>query len=210
MKRTPNHPVLAGTALAALAITVLAIAGPLSPPGGPVASTSPSLADLEAALATSTAGPADTSSTPGSALDGKPLSVPDAVRVFAELQVGGVTTGFWHVSDLGRTTEIVEYRDGQEPMNAIPLPGANALPAVSLIRPLSSDLSANDWYTLVESGDIVAARQDAELCVFDESGVLIAKWSLRQAWPWSLDVRCDGGACAEQLTIIMEHLIRVQ
>jgi phage tail-like protein len=209
MKRAPNHPVLVGSAVAALAITVFAIAGPLSPPAGPVASTSPSLADLELAVATSTAGPADTSSTPGSATDGKPLSLGDSPQVTVVLEVNGLLTGFWHVSDLARSIEVIEYRDGADPGNAVALPGNNYLPGLTLIRPLSEDKSAFEWFNMVVQGDIASARQDATLLMFSADGTLLAEWSLTQAWPTACDVRCDSDACAEQLTITMDNLVRL-
>jgi phage tail-like protein len=114
------------------------------------------------------------------------------------------------VSDLSRSIDVVEYREGTEHETTLALPGATLLSQITLIRPVSDDLSAYDWFDLVATGDIATARVDANLLVFDEAGNVLAEWALTGAWPSALDVRVDGARAAEQVTITVDRLRRIR
>jgi phage tail-like protein len=186
---------------------VFAIAGPLNPPAGPVASTSPSLADIQAAIA-GAQNARDTASTPGSATDGRPWPAPGEMRV--AFKDGVPVDGFWTIADLAGEVEIIEFRLGGEENVILPLPGDIPPPAATLIRPISADLSASDWFQQIVAGNVAGARTDATLILYDAGGQEVAQWRLFQAWPNAYDTRIEGGAASEQLTIVMEGLARLQ
>jgi len=187
---------------------VVAFAGPLHPSSGSVSATSPSLADIHAAVtAGSGSAAADTASTPGSATDGRPWPATGEMRV--AFDNGVPLSGLWTIADLAGSIEVIEFREGTEG-GIIPLPGDTQLPAVTLIRPLSADLSASGWFEQVVAGDIAGARANATLILFDSKDEPIAQWKLLDCWPHAYDTRVEGGAASEQITITMEGLLRVQ
>lgn len=193
--------VIAGAALTG----VLAVAGPLSPPPGPVAPTAPSLADIQAMLAVP--GAPDTASAPGSAIDGRPWPAPGAMRVgFVD---DAPVAGLWTIADIAGSVEVIEFRDGAGGAS-IPLAGFTKLPAVTLIRPLSPDLSAANWFETVAAGDLASARTSATLVFYTQAGEPVAQWLLTECWPHAYDIRIDGLEAAEQVTITMEALQRIR
>ncbi|MFG0273791.1 MAG: phage tail protein [Phycisphaerales bacterium] len=181
---------------------VFAVAGPLNPPGPP-ASTSPSLADIQASIAG--AGAPDTAFTPGSATDGRPWPAAGPMRVVFEDE--NPVTGAWAIADLATSVEVLEYRDGSSPA-VLPLPGNTLLPAVTLIRPLGSDLSAWAWHESVLLGDMAAARKSCSLVMYDAENRPVARFYLENAWPSAYDTRMQNDVAMEQITITLEALRR--
>jgi hypothetical protein len=201
----------AGLSLAAF----WASAGPLAPPAGPVSSTSPSLASLEAsinAISSASAGPADTSTLPGDATDGRPLMVPGGQSGMTyRVEVAGQADGFWDVVEFSESIEVVEQtiinQQGQQV--TIPVPGRTALPRVLLVRDFEANPAISDWWDLVKSGNVVSARTSASIVLLDDQGFEIARWNIYDCWPSAYDHRAIDGQWSEQLMIVGEFIERV-
>ncbi|MHC4976512.1 MAG: phage tail protein [Planctomycetota bacterium] len=212
-----SHRFGAGVAaVAALGICFWAVAGPLTPPAGPVADTSPSLADLDAsisALAGAGAGPADTATTPGDSTDGRPLMTPAGFTgLIYELEIAGFgTTSTWEVVEFGESVSIIEVTvvgpGGLEVTT--PVPGRRAIPQIVLVRDLSQDPTVHNWWGLVRNGNVAGARTTAALIIYDGALTEIARWNLYNCWPSSYEYRAIDGRMAEQLVIVGEDLERV-
>ena len=124
------------------------VAGPLTPPPGPVADTSPSLADLQTQIASASGSGdladalyADTSSSPGSAADGKPLPFDTSLsRTRILLAVQGLGAFNFTIPDYARSVERVPFTSGQGA--TINISGGPSYD-VTLIRPLPTDDERN-------------------------------------------------------------------
>jgi hypothetical protein len=189
-------------------------AGPLTPPAGPVSSTSPSLSSLETSI-NALAGadtPADTSTTPGDAFDGRPLMIAEGQTGLAfVLEIAGFGSSYWYFAEFGESVNVVlqQVVNQQGQQLTVPVAGGRALPQVMLVRDLTTDPVINSWWDLVKDGNVAAARTSASLIVFDNRLNEIARWNLYNCWPAALDHRAIDGQMAEQIRIVGEQIERV-
>jgi phage tail-like protein len=133
------------------------------------------------------------------------------------LDVQGTLTGFFtEVSGLGSETEIVEHKitdpSGRDLVQKIP--GRTKYTDITLKRGVTAMMDIWTWRKMVESGDIVGARKNATITMFDQSLNAVAKWNLENAWPTKVSgpsISAEGSTVTiEEVSITFEMMEREQ
>jgi phage tail-like protein len=98
---------------------------------------------------------------------------------------GRVVAGVSRVSGLKRTTEVVEYRDGNDPGTTQKLPGRTQHDAITLERGISHDSDFESWANLVvgDGAPALAFRKEVRIEVYDEAGRLALAYNVHRCWP---------------------------
>ena len=131
------------------------------------------------------------------------------------LDVQGVLSGYFtEVSGLGSETEVVEHKvtdqKGRDLIQKIP--GRLKFTDVTLKRGVTKDMQIWKWRKSVEDGDIVGARKNATITVYDQSLAAVAKWNLTNAWPSKVSgpsLSSDGSSVGvEELSVVFEFMVR--
>ena len=84
-----------------------------------------------------------------------------------KLEIEGITVaGFSEVTGLNQESNVIDYREGQEPITPRKLPGLNKFGNITLKRGISPDLSVYNWRKTVTDGDI--ERRNASIVLHNE------------------------------------------
>lgn len=132
-----------------------------------------------------------TQQTAASAAD---ASAHDPYRGFKfRVLIGTERVGFQSVSGLSEETEVVEYREGTDPVTARKLPGLTSYPNIVLSRGLSKSRVLQDWRAQVGAhngfADGVAPpgfRRTVTIQLFDKGNPFdkpVKEWEVYDAWP---------------------------
>jgi len=99
-----------------------------------------------------------------------------------KLEIEGITfAGFSEVTGLNQESNVIDYREGQEPITPRKLPGLNKFGNITLKRGISPDLSVYNWRKTVTDGDI--ERRNASIVLHNEKHEEVVRWNLVNAWP---------------------------
>lgn len=99
-----------------------------------------------------------------------------------KLEIEGITVaGFSEVTGLNQESNVIDYREGQEPITPRKLPGLNKFGNITLKRGISPDLSVYNWRKTVTDGDI--ERRNASIVLHNEKHEEVVRWNLVNAWP---------------------------
>ena len=99
-----------------------------------------------------------------------------------KLEIEGITVaGFSEVTGLNQESNVIDYREGQEPITPRKLPGLNKFGNITLKRGISTDLSVYNWRKTVTDGDI--ERRNASIVLQNEKHDEVVRWNLVNAWP---------------------------
>jgi len=99
-----------------------------------------------------------------------------------KLEIEGLTVaGFSEVTGLNQESNVIDYREGQEPITPRKLPGLNKFGNITLKRGISPDLSVYNWRKTVTDGDI--ERRNASVVLHNEKHEEVVRWNLVNAWP---------------------------
>jgi phage tail-like protein len=85
------------------------------------------------------------------------------------------------VTGLNQESNVIDYREGQEPITPRKLPGLNKWGNITLKRGISPDLSVYNWRKTVTDGDI--ERRNASIVLHNEKHEEVVRWNLVNAWP---------------------------
>jgi phage tail-like protein len=133
------------------------------------------------------------------------------------LDAGGKVQGFFtEISGLGSETEVVEHKvvdpSGRDLVQKIP--GRLKFTDVTLKRGVTKTVDMWDWRKKVEDGDIVGARTNASITMFDQSLTPVASWELINVWPSKISgpqMQSDSTAYGiEEMTLVFEDMKRVK
>lgn len=159
---------------------------------------------------------------------------PDVLRNYKfEVEITGVATvtftnpmGFSTVSGLSEEVEVIEYREGNRASYPIKIPGQTSVGDVTFERGVTSGadgIALSDWFKSVKSimdvgeDTTPGVRATVKIRVKDESATEgasgnAAEWTLREAWPMSLEIGdLDAGASdvlIETMVIVAETMVR--
>ena len=98
-----------------------------------------------------------------------------------KLEIEGITVaGFSEVTGLNQESNVIDYREGQEPITPRKLPGLNKFGNITLKRGISPDLSVYNWRKTVSDGDI--ERRNASIVLHNEKHEEVVRWNLVNAW----------------------------
>jgi phage tail-like protein len=81
------------------------------------------------------------------------------------------------------TTDVVEYRDGNEPAHVRVLSGLTRFGNVILRRGMTTSLDLVQWHQQVVAGSPSAARKQVAVVIEDETGADVARFVVTNAWP---------------------------
>jgi phage tail-like protein len=112
-----------------------------------------------------------------------PASRRDPFKSYSFLvEIDGIASAaFKSVSGLGAEAEVVEYREGSDPVSSSrKLPGRVGYPNVTLRRGLTTSRDLWDWWQTVVDGNV--QRRNVVIALLDNSGTPILRWLLRNAW----------------------------
>ncbi|MFL6332169.1 MAG: phage tail protein [Pyrinomonadaceae bacterium] len=99
-----------------------------------------------------------------------------------KLEIEGITVaGFSEVTGLNQESNVIDYREGQEPITPRKLPGLNKFGNITMKRGISPDLSVYNWRKTVTDGDI--ERRNASIVLHNEKHEEVVRWNLVNAWP---------------------------
>ncbi len=201
------RPFVVGLSAAVLAGAAYVVAGPLTPPPGPIAETDPSLADLAGLIQATGGDPlafADTSSTPGSSTDGRPVSLGGLGAFSVRLSLDGLPAQDFAIADIGRVLQVIDQgTPGGEPL----LTPGQAAYEVTLIRPLTSDLSYDALFDAFTAG--TATALDGTIVFRDDQGTPVAEFGIKSCILSAIDVRNVGGEAVEQVQLICTEIQRI-
>ncbi|MDX1616124.1 MAG: phage tail protein [Candidatus Promineifilaceae bacterium] len=145
------------------------------------------------------------------ALEGDPL-----VSAYFAIDLAGGASGFFtEVSGLGSETEIVEMKIMGENNTEIvrKIPGRLKWGDITLKRGITTNMDMWDWRKMVEDGDVVGARKNGSIMMFDQEGTEVARWNFEKGWPSKISgpsPKSDGNEIAiEELTLVHEFIERV-
>lgn len=132
-----------------------------------------------------------------------------------KLDVQGAIKGYFtEVSGIGSETEIIESKvvndSGVEVVMKVP--GRLKWGDITLKRGITSSLDIWDWRKQVEQGDVMGARKNGTITMYDQSLSPVAEWYFENAWPSKVSgptPKSDSNEVGvEELTIVHEYIVR--
>ena len=130
------------------------------------------------------------------------------------LTVDDVTGYFTEVSGIGSENAVVTHKVVTPEAKEVTLqiPGRIEWGEITFKRGLTTDFSFWVWRELVITGDIVTARRDVTIEMFDRNYNSVVTWTCTNAWPSKLSgpsIASDSNDfTVEELTIVHEGLTR--
>jgi phage tail-like protein len=99
------------------------------------------------------------------------------------VQWGGTRTGFSEVSGLSIETDVIDYREGNSPVqNTVKIPGIRKFTNIVLKRGIvAGDSDFFAWASTVQQGQV--ERRDVVISLLNESHQPLMTWKVRSAWP---------------------------
>jgi phage tail-like protein len=98
------------------------------------------------------------------------------------VEIDGIASAaFKSVSGLGGEAEVIEYREGSDPLSSSrKLVGRVRYPNVTLKRGLTTSHDLWDWWQTVVNGPV--ERRNVAIVLLDDSRTPVLRWLLRNAW----------------------------
>jgi len=94
---------------------------------------------------------------------------------------GIVQSNFREVSGISCSTEVIEYRDGNDPNVVRLLPGLTRCGPIILKGGLTDSQELWNWYKAVIDGNTM--RKNGSIIVLDATGVEHARYNFHNGWP---------------------------
>ena len=136
----------------------------------------------------------------------------DPLRNFRfRLEIDGIQqAGFSEATVPDTSTDVIEYREGNETTPARKLPGLNKYGNISLKSGTTDSLDLYTWRKQIIDGN--TQRKNIAIIVLDEAGNDKARFEFANAWPSKYDpadLNATGNAVAiETLEIVHEGMVR--
>jgi phage tail-like protein len=134
-----------------------------------------------------------------------------------KLEIEGIIqAGFSEATIPDTTSDVVEYREGNEITTVRKLPGLTKYGNITLKWGVTDSLEIyENWRKLVEQGKMDKARKkNVSIILMDEEGKPAARWNFVNAWPSKYDapdLTAKGNDVAvETLEIVHEGMTRVK
>lgn len=121
------------------------------------------------------------------------------------IEIDGVTTaGFSEASGLTSDTNIMEYRNGSEPLPSTvrKLPGLIKFGNITLKRGYTQDITLWTWRQTVLNG--TPQRTTGTVTLLDEARNPVLSWTFTQGWPTKLEGPGLNGKTSEVAVEILE------
>ena len=131
------------------------------------------------------------------------------------LEVQGVVSAFFsQASGFNNSSEVVTHQavDAAGKSVVQKIPGDLTWDDITLNRGITDDLALWDWRQQVIDGDVVGARKDGSVIMYNQASQEMARFNFRNGWPsgWKgPDVSSEDQSVAiEEITIAHEGLER--
>jgi phage tail-like protein len=127
------------------------------------------------------------------------------------LEIDGIIQGgFSECSGFGSSVEVVEYREGGDPMTVRKLPGKATYPDITLKWGITDSHELYDWHATALAGN--PQRKNGSIVLFDHANNEKVRWNFFQAWASKYDgpsLNATGNEIAiDSLTLSYERLER--
>jgi len=98
------------------------------------------------------------------------------------LEIDGIArAGFSEVTGLNAEANVIEYREGTDPLTMRKLPGLEKFGNVTLKRGVTQDPELFNLHKTISDGDVL--RDDSmSIVLLDELRQEVARWNLLNAW----------------------------
>ncbi len=105
------------------------------------------------------------------------------VNFHFRVEWGGSRIGFSEVSGLEFETNVLEYREGSDPVyNTRKIPGLQKFSNIILKRGIiSGDNEFFDWYKTIQLNTV--EKRDITIALLNEQHDPVIVWKVRSAWP---------------------------
>ncbi|MGY4404069.1 phage tail protein [Bradyrhizobium sp. USDA 3315] len=140
----------------------------------------------------------------------------DPLRNFRfRLEIGGITQANFSEVAIGETaSDVIDYRDGNEPNYVRKLSGLTKFGNVTLKWGMTDSTELESWHDAIVAGQIQANRKQVAIIVQDEAGVDKARFVVTDAWPSKYTVSGLNGkgneVMIESIELVNEGIERVQ
>lgn len=129
------------------------------------------------------------------------------------LEIDGIAeAGFTECTIPEASTELIEYREGNEAPTVRKLVGLNTYGDLVMQRGVTDSLALFEWRKLVKQGKLDEARRAIAVLILDEEGSPGPRWEFRDAWPRQYDApdldATDNEVAIESLTVVHEGMER--
>jgi phage tail-like protein len=137
----------------------------------------------------------------------------DPLRNFRfRLEIGGISEAhFSEVTGFDITSDVIDYREGDDPTHVRKLPGLTKYGTVTLKRGVTDSMDLYNWYKDIVAGKI--RRATVAIVVIDEAGADKARFQITEAWPSKydpMDLNAKGNDVSiETLELVNEGVERV-
>lgn len=102
------------------------------------------------------------------------------------VEIDGVTVaGFSECTGLSTESDVIEYREGKEPITVRKLPGLDKYTNIVLKRGYTTSKELWNWRKQTINGQ--TARQSGSIVLQDESKKEALRWNFREGWPKKWD-----------------------
>lgn len=123
-----------------------------------------------------------------------------------------VEAGFSSVTIPDASAGVIEYREGNEAPTVRKLKGLNSYSNITLEKGITDSTELYDWWTVVEQGDVDAARRSAAVVILDEEGEPGPRYEFRNAWIRRYDApdldATGEGVAIESIELVHEGMER--
>jgi phage tail-like protein len=130
---------------------------------------------------------------------------------------GKYVAGISRISELRRSTEVVEHREGGDPSQARKSPGRTTYDPITLERGVTQDTAFEAWANLVwklnaaQGSEVALAdfRKDIVLEFYNEAGQLVLAYNIYRCWVSEYvalpALEADGGSAIAIQSIRLEN-----
>lgn len=127
------------------------------------------------------------------------------------VEIGGIArAAFQQVSGLDSTIDVIEHREGGDPLTPRKFPGQAKYSNITLKWGMTDDAELYQWHRSAVEGSV--SRRDGSIVLLDRRGQEVARWNFFRAWPskWDgPDFDAEGTDIAiETLEIVHEGIER--
>lgn len=129
------------------------------------------------------------------------------------VEIDGITqAGFTEALGFDSTIDVVEYREGSDPIFFRKLPGLTRYGNIQLKWGVTDSMELFNWYKEIVAGNV--GRKRISIVSVDETGNDKARWEFENAWPCRYDApdfNAKGTEVAiEEMEITFETMSRTQ
>lgn len=140
----------------------------------------------------------------------------DPLRNFRfRVEIDGIQQAAFSEVTIGEnTSDVVDYRDGNEPTHVRKLSGLTKYGNVTLKWGITDSKEMSVWHEAIVAGQIQTNRKQVAIIVQDEAGVDKARFVINEAWPAKYQLSGLNGkgneVLIETVELVNEGIERVQ